>query len=428
MADTHNFSDTPRDGPIESYSQAYLATLAEKLIQGTTTPEEEMILENWYQRQPPSSQTFLWETLHHVRRGKAKKRYKEQLLKSIQASAGMEVPETEPGTQFERSSKVGITGRLKHYTLKNSTLVRSLIATAAMVLFILGWSLLTGPSLRSPSVIGTAQFQPVVPGSNGAILTLSDGRKINLDSTVEGQIASDAHSRLIKKGSVLNYELPKGPSDNQVFYNTMTTPKGRQFQLVLPDGTKVWLNAASSIHYPTAFTGKTREVRVTGEAYFEVTHRVNQPFIVQTGKTKIEVLGTRFDVMAYEDEKQQITTLLEGKVLLRNSNNQQLFRYLDPGQQAFIKPDGQFEVATADTTQVMAWVMGKLSMKNLDVATLMRQIARWYNIDVQYAGDIPQGRFGGVLNRSAQLNSVLAVMEFSGIHTKLVGRTLIVGP
>lgn len=424
MAATDKRSDQDPHHSGESDSPEYMAVLAEKLLKGEATPEQEQALENWYGRLTPPQQIVFLNQAGLDQSGSAKARFKKRLFNRIQASAGIEGPETV--RQLDTQNKFRLWPRLAGSSTVPGRLGWGLAAAVVVFLLMFGWGSLNQPSTHEKK--HTAQFEPVVPGSDGAILTLSDGRKVVLDSAVDGQIAADANSLLIKKGGVLNYVSSKDQMKTELVYNTMTTPKGRQFQLILPDSTKVWLNAASSIRYPTAFTGEKRTVSVTGEVYFEVTHHADQPFVVQTNKAQIEVLGTRFNVMAYEDEKEQATTLLEGKVLVRSLKNQSHFKYLDPGQQAQIKPGGQFYVTEADTQQVTAWVSGKLSMKNLDVATLLRKISRWYNIDIQYAGAVPKGRFGGVLNRSAQLSSVLEVMAFNGIHTKLVGRTLIVAP
>lgn len=259
----------------------------------------------------------------------------------------------------------------------------------------------------------------IPPGGNKAVLTLSGGRRVVLDSAAQDTVLTEGADIVANAGGRLAYNTGNSP-DAEILYNTLTTPRGGQYQLTLPDGTKVWLNAASSIKYPTSFNGRERVVTITGEAYLEVAHLEHQPFRVIAGARTIEDLGTHFNVNTYDDEPEQHITLLEGSIKVDG-------RLLTPGGQAVIDPaSGNISIQKVETDHVVAWVTGKLSMDSLDVGAIMRQISRWYDVDVVYEGPIPRGRFWGVINRNVQLSSMLGVMEDNGIHVRLEGKKVIV--
>lgn len=259
----------------------------------------------------------------------------------------------------------------------------------------------------------------VAPGGNKAVLTLSGGRRLVLDSTAADTVLTEGADIVANTGGRLAYKTGSS-TDTEIAYNTLTTPRGGQYQLTLPDGTKVWLDAASSIKYPTTFTGKERVVTVTGEAYLEVAHLEHQPFKVMVGGRTIEDLGTHFNINAYDDEPTRKVTLLEGSVKVEGV-------LLAPGEQAVIDPvSGKINIQRVETDQVVAWVKGKLSMDNLDVREIMRQVSRWYDVDVVYEGSIPQGRFWGVINRNVALSNMLGVMRENGIRVNLEGKKIIV--
>jgi transmembrane sensor len=262
----------------------------------------------------------------------------------------------------------------------------------------------------------------VPPGREGATLTLADGRQLVLDSLGNGIIATQNGSKVALNDGQLLYD----PAEDDVAapaYNTMTTARGRQFRLVLPDGSAVWLNAASSITYPTSFGGATREVAISGEAYFEVAKNPGHPFIVHAGKEKVTVLGTHFNVMAYDDEASINTTLLEGSVKVVAPGYEKI---LVPGQQARLA-GGQLRVHSVDTADVVAWVRGQLSMENVDIAGLMRQVSRWYDVDVELRGTMPNKHFFGMIDRNASyLSGISQVLEANGLQVTMNGRKIIV--
>lgn len=301
------------------------------------------------------------------------------------------------------------------------------LAIAASIVIFLGvgvyFYLQSRPVIQKGSVcqsIESASFDKHA----GAILTMANGRQIALDTLQDGSVMQEGRTNATKGKGILSYHSADVEKTAKIAYNTMTTPRGKEYKLELPDGTKVWLNAASSITYPTAFNGNERIIQLKGEAYFEVFKDRAHPFKVETGAATIKVLGTHFDVMAYEEEKVIKTTLLEGAVAV--SGQKKTVR-IHPGQQATVDPKNQdIQVASVSTKQAVAWVNGKLSLDDLDVETLMRQVSRWYDVDVRFVGPVPEVRFWGVINRDASLSDILEVMKDNGVHVRQEGKTIIV--
>lgn len=281
----------------------------------------------------------------------------------------------------------------------------------------------------------TKTVKDVSPGGNKAILTLADGSTIVLDSAKEGALSSQGNTQVIKlNNDQLAYQA-KGQA-GAVLYNTISTPRGGTYKIILPDDTKVWLNAASSLRFPTAFTGGERNVEITGEAYFEVAsiaagNGKKVPFIVHVNKEqgndgmKVEVLGTHFNIMAYGDEKVARTTLLEGAVKVTQSNNSVL---LSPMQQAIASKSGNDLKVTnhVDTNEETAWVNGMFQYNDADLSTIMRQLCRWYDVEVNYTGAVPADHFTGKMPRNLSLAKVLKILELSDVHFRIEGKKIIV--
>ncbi len=266
----------------------------------------------------------------------------------------------------------------------------------------------------------------VPPGMDGAVLTLADGKRIILDSVQNGDLSIQGNTRIVKQGGRLAY-LPSRHAGQGVMYNTMTIPRGRRYQLILPDGSHVWLNAASSIRYPAAFTGKERKVEMTGEAYFEVAKNFAQPFRVKIGEAEVEVLGTHFDIMAYEEESAVKTTLLEGAVKVTRANASHL---LKPGQQAQLNKNsnGITVIDDAPLDETVAWKNGMFYFNRASLKTVMGEIARWYDVKVVYEGEIPSMEFGGKIARNSNLSETLKILELSKVHSRIEDKTIIVMP
>ena len=265
----------------------------------------------------------------------------------------------------------------------------------------------------------------VSPGGNKAKLTLANGSVITLDEADNGQLARQKNSVVNKaKDGEVVYQVNNQQAVAGVMeFNTITTPRGGQYAVVLPDGSKVWLNAASSLKFPVAFTGAERNVELTGEAYFEVAKNKQKPFKLTVNGATVEVLGTHFNVMAYHDESKMRTTLLEGAVKISKKDKSGL---LKPGQQADIDKQNNIRIAEADTEQAMAWKNGYFKFGRDNIQTIMRQLSRWYDIDVVYEGGIPADEFVGKIRRSANVSEVLRVLELNNIHFKITGKKIIV--
>ena len=285
---------------------------------------------------------------------------------------------------------------------------------AAILLFSL-LSLFVTNKLRHQPIALQAQTHDLAPGGNRATLTLANGSKINLNSIKNGAFATQPGARIVKQSGQLAYTAAENNSSAAlVSYNTLMTPKGGQYQLILADGTKVWLNAASSLKFPTALVGSERVVELTGEAYFEVAKDTKRPFKVKTSRQTVQDIGTQFDVNCYADEDAVTTTLVEGSVKIYDANGQTLIR---PGQQYLSKTSGLSEVKSdVDIDEVTAWKSGMFQFDDADVKTIMRQLSRWYNVDVEYQGQVPASTYHGRISRNSNASTVLKILELSGIN------------
>lgn len=290
-----------------------------------------------------------------------------------------------------------------------------------------------------------ASLQPVVnktrpvntditPGGNKALLTLADGKQIVLEDAKSGLLAQEENTTINKQDGILVYNA-QGTGLAQPQFNTISIPRGGHYRIILPDGSKVWLNASSSLRFPTAFAGAERNVELRGEAYFEVEKNERMPFIVTVmnerkyegdagNNMRIQVLGTHFNVMAYEDEPDAVTTLLEGSVRVSNNVNNVL---LKPGQQALSNKASKLRVSAGDTEGAVAWKNGYFKFSNENIRSIMNKISRWYNVDVEYKGKVPEKNLWGTVSRFEDVSEVLKTLELTGsIHFKLEGRRLIV--
>ena len=301
-------------------------------------------------------------------------------------------------------------------------------AVAAVVLIGLGlgvWWWAHRPEQVRPQVAVASTGPKPVPGGNKAVLILANGSTVTLDSTKTGLVALQGNTNVVKVGGgQIAYQ--NGMSQSTVLYNTVRTPRGGQYQVMLPDGSRVWLNAATSLRFPTAFAGTDRTVELSGEAYFEVAPGRDRPFKVKVGAMTVDVLGTHFDVMAYDDEESFRTTLLSGAVRVSGGDGSKV---LKPGEGAALGSDRRIVmVAEADTDQAVAWKNGLFQFESAEVKEVMRQVARWYDIDVHYEGRIDE-HFSGFIARNAPLTDVLHQLQ-RAVKTSftLEGRTVTVKP
>ncbi|UOE52053.1 FecR family protein [Mucilaginibacter sp. SMC90] len=275
----------------------------------------------------------------------------------------------------------------------------------------------------------------IPPGTNKATLTLADGSIIVLDSTKHGQIArqqnivikEDENGKVVYEPANASEasESPATPAPAEtIAMNILATPRGGQYQVVLPDGTKVWLNAASSLKYPATFTGSERRVELTGEAYFEVAKDPSKPFNVKTASQTVTVLGTHFNINSYTDEGTTKTTLLEGSVRVTNNAGQSV--KIIPGEQAINTLSYINVNANANVDEAIAWKNGKFMFNNTDLQTIMRQLSRWYEVDVEYHGKAAQKHYMGRISRNVPVSQIFEILKTSGLNFTINGRKIIV--
>jgi transmembrane sensor len=387
--------------------------LIEKFQSGTATPEEISRLNEWYHSFDDSEVEIADEeedNAHHLAA-----RIKYRLLETI---------ESEPGSILlppKRKWK------------------RPVVAAAIILLFVSATVFLFPSSSPKKETAKTTAPLPVMnndiaPGGNKALLTLADGSIIILDSASNGTLSTQGNIKIEKLDNGLLVYTINGKSiteNDEAFYNTITTPRGGQYQITLSDGTKVWLNAASSIRFPVLFTGKERRVIVTGETYFEVAHNQAMPFKIKAVTSEVEVVGTHFNINAYDDEAAIKTTLVEGKVkvsVLSEENNASP-KILLPDQQSVISKTGKISVVNnADTEEALAWKNGRFQFKSADLKSILRQIARWYDVDVEYKGSVDL-HFTGQLTRNDNVSKVFEKLAMTGeVRFRIQGKKIIVSP
>lgn len=272
-----------------------------------------------------------------------------------------------------------------------------------------------------------AKNQDIRPGSNIAVLTLGNGQQINLNTVTNGQIAKQAGIQIYKTVSgQVTYKSTANPTANDIITtNNISTPKGGQWQITLPDGSKIWLNSASSINYPSTFSNqKERIVHLSGEAYFEIAKDRLHPFIVKTEKQTVVVLGTHFNINSYADEPAVKTTLAEGRVKVSTRTGDT--KFLIPGQQAILE-NGGLHVKEADIEEALAWKNGYFRFNDESIQGVMRKLSRWYNIDVQYDPNVSNDGLNGKISRFKNISQVLKALEATQtVHFNVEGRRVTV--
>jgi len=376
-----------------------MQNLLDRYLSGACSVEEQLIVEKWLERQHQANNE--WSQMD----ASAKAAWMANLHQDLQQT---------------------INGGASTLPLYRRLSFRLTVAAAIILLAGTGaWWFLHRPSDRPAVAATTSPANDVQPGGNKAILTLANGSTIILDSVANGSLAQQGRTAVLKTANGQLAYAPEGTKTTDVLYNMLATPKGGQYQLVLPDGSKVWLNAASSIRYPTAFVGGERRVTITGEAYFEIKENAAMPFVVAANnKGEIKVLGTQFNVNAYDDEPVAKTTLLEGSVLVEKNAEKVLLR---PGQQAQLTKAGSLSIIKdADIEETVAWKNGKFSCRNMALEDIMRQVARWYNVEVVYEDRITE-HYTVSVDRSLPVSSLFTSLEQSeGVHFKIEGKKVTV--
>jgi transmembrane sensor len=366
--------------------------LSAKWLKGTITAEELELLEQWYNQEPQSH--MVWEA------GDADK---EQLSDRLFYNINQVQKADAPVRRLNRTI---------------------LYKIAAMLIAVLGvaWyctTILT-PKQNNIAENSAKPLQHETPG-NKAVLTLANGSTMVLDNADNGLIAKQGNTRVNKThDGELIYNNEGVNENNKVEINMVSTLSGGQYQISLPDGSKVWLNALTSLKFPTAFTGTERVVELTGEAYFEVAKNKNMPFKVKlANNTSIQVLGTHFNIMAYANEGSINTTLLEGSINVQKGT---LSKIMIPGQEA--KITDEIKLRTVNAEEAVSWKNGLFSFDRSNIHTVMRQIERWYNVEVVYEGKVPDNQITGYISRSSNLAEVIKMLELSGLRIVPEGRKL----
>jgi len=393
-----------------------LAELAERFLLGTATEKEIALLHEWYDTADKEEIELVFTPEPETAEAVGKR-----LFGGLQLTIQEERQET------------------RH---RRIVLIRRWIAAASVIFVVVFAGKYFWNSYRSRKpgrdvVQVTKPGNDLPPGSNKAKLWLGDGSVVDLADAKNGTIKHEAGARIEKKDGQLIYglstgqEVSKGADGSRGAEapetNTIQTPRGGQYEVILADGTKVWLNSASSLSYPTTFTGKNRQVLLKGEAYFEVAEDKNKPFKVSVGDVQVEVLGTHFDIMAYEDENAINTTLLAGAV--RVTGRGMGSRILAAGQEASMdRSSGSLSVNEVDVEEAVAWKDGFFEFQGVSIETVMRQLARWYDVDVKYEGKTDK-HFRGKISRSSNVSEVFKMLELTGeVHFSTEGKKIIVKP
>jgi ferric-dicitrate binding protein FerR (iron transport regulator) len=323
---------------------------------------------------------------------------------------------------------VGAAERTKPPVYKIPFPRRGWVRYAAAVIIVLGAGIYvwmhnstTLPAHQQSAVVNR---QPVIaPGRNRAMLTLANGQQVVLDSA-QGNIVQEGQLKVVNRDGKLDYEGTGAIAE----YHTLSTPNGGQYKLTLPDGTNIWLNAASSVRYPTTFTGKERSVVITGEAYLEVAKDKVHPFVVHANGTEVRVLGTTFNINAYAEDNILKTTLVEGSVQIKREEGNGQPEMLKPGEQAQVTGNQIAIVHNADVEQALAWKNGLFNFNGLGLHAVMKQLERWYDIQVKYEGTVAEIKFHGKMDRGVNLPDILEILTKMELKYRMEGRTLTITP
>jgi transmembrane sensor len=401
-----------RTGMEENQSAFEKADLIVRHLRGELNPQEEEILAQWLQEDARNRQ-FL-DTIRNERDLQEKLRFFSSL-------------DTDDAWR-KVASRTGGQGSVIHFGQKVAAWK---YAAAILLLLTAGMAVFRLTDRKKAGDVVAQQTERLEDGNlpaggDKAKLTLADGSIIILQDLANGTMQEKGGMKIIKKDGqvVIQYSGNKNAIAGSSL-NTISTPVGGQYQIVLPDNSKIWLNSASSLRFPTAFTAKERSVELTGEGYFEIAKHKHSPFKVKANQTTIEVLGTHFNVMAYANESSTNTTLIEGSVKVSNGATEKV---IVPGQQARVSDD--IELVDVDIEEAVAWKNGLFLFNNADLGTIMRQIERRYDVEeVVYAGEVPSKHFTGQISRDTKLPQVLKMLELSGVISfKIEGRRIIVLP
>ena len=382
--------------------------LIRKYNSGECSAEEKIWLEQWYQ-------SFDWSNTNDTISDTRSKSLKEEVWLALQNSKPSARPEaTEPA----------ITSLSSSINWWRYAAAAVLVIGIAGIIFYLSRHPVKESNITDNNIIIPVESGDALPGTSKAKLVLADGSVISLDSARNMQLKEEDGTFIDKQSGKLVYN-DNGGGNGKILFNTLSTPRGGEYQLVLPDGSKVWLNAVSSIKFPTRFQGKERIVFLHGEAYFEVAKNKAMPFQVKLDNDMtVQVVGTHFNIMGYADENEVRTTLTEGIVKVTSPVKTVL---LSPSKQAIMKRGNQsLTVSNADVAKALAWKNGMIEFDGDDLPYIMRQLSRWYDVDISFRGAIPKGTYKGAIRRQAPLSKVLEILRVAGVQYKMEGKKLIV--
>lgn len=361
-----------------------LQELLNKYYAGTITDEERILLEQWYTRWNPEQQAVSPEEI-------------DQLKADVWQS--LNVNERPTATKW----------------------LWPKIALAASVILCLTagiYNYLSESKAQQQPLNAKARKTDIAPGGNKAVLVLNNGVKIDLNNQTNGTVAKQGNVKIVKTANGRLAYAPDDTDASAVVYNTLSTPRGGKYDLTLADGTRVWLNSASSITYPTAFKGNERTVNITGEVYFEIAHNPKQPFRVNFKGHSIEDIGTEFNINAYDDEPVVKTTLVTGSIKLSRNSKSVTLR---PGQQSITSlSNTDIAVQEADINEAIAWKNGLFKFKKAKIEDVMRQLSRWYNVDVAYPYGIPKTVFSGEMIKDANASQILDMLTYFKVNYEIV--------
>ncbi|SIO16280.1 FecR family protein [Chitinophaga niabensis] len=374
---------------------AQISVLAEKYLNGHATEVEKEALHDWYNHVNEGDTEIVVSAQADTLNGT-----KARILRQLQEQIARD---KKPGTPVLPMRRKWLPW-----------------VAAAFIIVAAGTYLLQQPVEKERTAV-----LPIAPAGNKAMLTLGNGTVVDLNAATDGAITEQGGTTVNKQQALLIYDA--GNNEAPPTINKLSVPRGGKYRLILPDGSKVWLNAASELQFPTAFTNAERVVELNGEGYFEVAADADQPFIVKTAGLRVEVLGTHFNVKAYADESTTNTALLEGSVKIVTANGSNSL--LKPGDLAKVGADHNISITQdSDLNLAVAWKDGIFAFRNADIAVILREIGRWYDVEINYEGPVTRRRFTGKVSRSYSLAETLSILEASDLHFRQAGNKIIVLP
>ncbi|MCW3786424.1 FecR family protein [Plebeiibacterium sediminum] len=373
--------------------------LAHKKLNGTISEEENRLLEEWYQSEASNSDA---DWTREIPEEKLQKEMFDKIMQRVDSY------------ESAKSRKT----KAKH-------IIRRFTEVAAILIFVVGGYWIYTERQKAESIAQVEQKQDILPGTEDAILRIGNNKEINLSKVSDGRIVDNGKTSVDKKSGLLSYAAANSSVNDMVEIHEIITKRGNQYHLELSDGTKVWMNSASSLKFPERFNSDKRIVELEGEAYFEVAHNASKPFLVKVDGTVVRVLGTHFNISAYKDEKEIKTTLLEGSVQVSKDENDVIIK---PGEQAIVQnfKKEPIQVNQADLACTMAWKDGFFEFDGVQLPVILRQLSRWYDVDFELKEFSTKETYGGRISKNLKLSKVLELLEINNVSFESNGDNFIV--